>query len=300
MTGPAGNWHRAWRRHLRICREEAWGQCPADPAWQAVPLFGDGCTLRASNPHFSPETLFGGFRRSLHLSHVQLVEGELVALPWPEVTLLLMEMALGDETGVPRSYCADLYTPADPRRWLGLMVERLDISVRQGERDVLARLGLKGEAEEPNPALSESDFDYSAITPVPFTFDRATLSVDGTAITDAEAFALRLENDLSEGPNRLGRVAFLLPGKRAVSLELQGLDDSGAANEAVRQDLTLSFGAVFTHPAGHTFSIELPVLHAQSNREDAPPGELARTVLRLDAATDEQGREITWSVQLSS
>ena len=34
--------HTARHRHLRICREDAWGECPAEPAWQAVPVLGDG------------------------------------------------------------------------------------------------------------------------------------------------------------------------------------------------------------------------------------------------------------------
>lgn len=300
MTGPAGNWHRAWRRHLRVCREEVWGECPGSPAWQAVPLFAEGFTLKASNPHFSPDSMFGGLRRSLHLSYLQRVEGGLVALPWPQVAAPLLAMALGDEAGALPSYSMDFYTPADPRRCTGAIVDRLELSAAPPERDAVLRLSLKARAEEPNPALGEDDFDYSTLSPVPFTFDRAAVSLNGTALTDAEGFTLRVQNRLAEGPNRLGRVGFLLPGKRAVSLELQGLDDSDALNEAIREDAPFSFEAAFAHPDGHALALSVPVLHPQANAEEARPGELARSVVRMEAGTDEQGNDITWSLQLST
>lgn len=300
MTGPAGNWHYARQRHLRVCREGVWGRCPDSPSWSVVPVFGDGYRLKATNPHFRPETAFGGYKRSVHISHIQVVGGTFVTLPWPEVAGLLLEMALERQGGALHSYCMDYYTPADPRRHLGVMVDGLDIVGTAAGRDVRFRFALQAATEEGNPGLSEDHFDYSGISPVPFAFGGATVNLDGTPVTGAEQFTLRVRNDLARGPNRAGTIGFLAAGERAVSLRLRKLDDSGAFNAALRTGGTISFEATLTHPEGHTLSLELPVLYPEEGDEEARPGTLARTTLHMEAGTDAEGNDISYSVSLST
>ncbi|MCK4284471.1 MAG: hypothetical protein KAX44_09160 [Candidatus Brocadiae bacterium] len=300
MTGPAGKWHGARERRLRICREESWGCCPEEPSWSVVPVFGDGYKLKAANPHFRPATQFGGWKRSVHISHLQIVTGRFVTLPWPQVTGLLLEMALDREAGALPSYCMDYCTPADPRRHLGVMVDDLDVIASAAGRDVEFRFALQAAAEEANAGLTENDFDYSGISPVPFMFDRAALKLDGTPVTGVEQFTLRVKNSLAEGPNRGGTVAFLLAGQRAVSLEMRKLDDGDAFNAAVRTGGVIGFEATLLHPEGYCLCLELPVLHPEGGEEDAEPGRLARASLRMEAGTDGEGNDISYTLDLGA
>jgi hypothetical protein len=277
-----------------------WGQCPTEPDWLAVPLYGDGFDLKARSPHFRPGTRFGGFRRALHLPEAQRVAGRLATLPWPEVTALLLEAALQrDAAGELGSYCADYYTPADPRRYAGVMVEELRISATGPGRDLRLHLALMGRGEEPRPALSEADFDYGGLSPVPFGFEGAALSVGGVPATDVEAFSLQVRNNLAVGPNMGGRIAFLNAGPRAVSLELTSLARDSDANDAIRSGATLSFEATFSHPDGHALAISLPVLHPEAAQEAAGPETLARSTARMEAGTDAQGDDVTYLLNLN-
>jgi hypothetical protein len=298
MTGPAGNWHYARRRHLRICREEVWGECPERPAWLTVPVFGDGFKLKATSPHFSPGSAFGGYRRTVQLGYVRQVAGEFVSLAWPQTAAVLLEMTLERDAIDLHSYCMDYYSPADPRRCLGVMVDQLQMSARPPRWDVVFRLGLKARTEGASPALLESDFDYAGLSPVPLRFERASVSLNGTPMTDVEAFSVQVQNNLEEGPNRGGAVGFLIAGCRAVSLDLTMLDDSDAINDAIRNDGAMSFQATLTHPEGHTLALSLPALHPQTNPEEAEPGQLARGLVHMEAGTDSQGNDITYALHL--
>ncbi len=299
MGGPSGNWHYGRRRHLRLCREEAWGSCPDEPAWQAVPVLGDGFSLKAASPRFRPDTYYGGWRRSVHVSYLQLVSGAFVTLPWPQVAELLLDVALDRQDGELPGYCMDYYTPADPRRYLGVKADGLDVVASALGRDAEFRFALQAAAEEAAPGLEEGDFDYGGLSPVPFVFDGAVVKLDGAEVTGVEQFTLRVRNHLAAGPNRGGTIAFLAAGQRAVSVELRKLDDGDAFNAAVRSGGTLSFEAAFAHPEGHVLDLALPVLHAEESAEEAEPARLARAVLRTEAGTDEEGDDLVYAVNLA-
>jgi hypothetical protein len=289
-----GDRHLSSSRHLRICREAVWGQCPASPSWQVIPILGDGYTLRARCLYFSPDTEYGGFRRSVHLPACQQVRGVLLARLWPEAVALLMEMALDRDNGELHSYCADCYAPSDPRRVVGTMVDRFDLETSGSGRGIQLRLEMVGRSEERNADLRETDFDYAGLSLAPFTFDRAAVSLDGSPVTCAEGFAVRVRNGLSAGPSRGGYVAFLAASKRAVSLELTRLDDDGAFAQAVRGGGTLSFMAALAHPQGHALTVELPNLYPVADNGSAAPGELAKSVYLMEAGTDSNGDDITY------
>lgn len=299
MSGPTGNWHAASQRHLRLCREDDWGQCPAEPDWHSVPLTEQGLGLKATNPRFRPQTLYGGWRRHVHLSSGQVVGGRLDTLLWPQLSALLLDMALDRAQGTPHSFTTDLYTPADPRRCVGAMVERLELRRTPGRTDVSVTLHLRARAEEPNGALAPDDFDYSGLSPVPFTFGAASIRLDSETLTGVEGFALAVRNDLSAGPQCQGTISYLLAAHRAAALELTKLDDSAAVNAAIRSGGTLSFEMTLTHPEGHSLHLAMPVLHPESARETAEPGALARTTVRMEAGTDEAGDDITCAVELN-
>ncbi len=299
MSGPSGNWHYPRRRHVRVCRELAWGVCPAAPAWQALPVLPGGCTVRAARPRWRPDSRYGGFRGAPPLSDGVQVTGTLATEAWPQLAGLVLEMALERTGGEPASYCLDHFTPSDPRRCLGLMADRLRVRATAESGHVLFELLLRGKAEEPNAPLAEADFDYAALSPVAFTLARAAVTVDGASITAVEALTVEVRNHLAAGPARSGAAAFLAAGRREVRLELRSLDADGALDEALRGDAALAFEAVFSHPEGHSLTLALPVLHPEENAPDAGADGLARTVLRAVAGTDAGGDDITYLLTLS-
>jgi len=291
--------HTARNRHLRICREENWGKCPAQPAWQCVPVSGDGYRPAAVAGLFAPATQFGGWRRAVLLEEAKDVRGEFVCLAWPQVTALLLGMALDRSGDALASYCLDYYTPADARRHLGAKVERMELVATSRSRPLEIRLVLRGRAEEANATLTEGDFDYANISPVPFALGGTRVSVDGAELTGIEGFRLRVENHLVTGPPLAGAPAFLIAGRRTIALELSKSDDDAALKEALRAGTPVAFEAQFAHPEGHTLGAQLPRLHVVTNQDSAVAGELAGTVARMEAAADEAGQDITWSLDLN-
>ena len=300
MSGPAGNWHASWERHLRVCREDAWAQLPAEPQWQSVPIAAGGWHLKAANHRFRPAALYDGYRPTVQLSRLQEVAGRFATSLWPELAELLLDMALKRPGGELDSYCMDFFTPADPRRYAGVMAERLEITAGAERADLSVRLRLRAGAEAPHPTLAPEDFDYAGLSPAPFTFDGAQIWLDSEPLSDVEAFKLSVHNALSVGPSRLGSIAYLAAGPRAIELDLTKLDDSDAVNAAIREGTTLGFQMSLAHPAGHSLTLSLPVLHAESAREDAGPEGLARTTVRLTAATDGAGDDVTYAVSLTT
>lgn len=293
--------HTARHRHLRICREEAWGECPAAPAWQAVPVLGDGLKTAPAATLFGPDTLYGGWRRTVLLGEAEQVRGTLVALAWPQVAALLLGMALERTDGALASYCLDAYTPAGSRRQSGVMAQTLEVVASADGGDVSLRLGLVGRAEEALAGLTEADFDYGAISPVGFSLRGAAVGVDGAALTSVGGFRLRVDNGLEAGPPLAdGAPAFLLAGPRRVGLELTKADDDGALRAALRSGTPLAFDAAFTHPEGHALDFALPCLYAASADDGAAPGAVAEEATRLEAATGPGGDDVTWSVDLNA
>jgi hypothetical protein len=298
MSGPSGQWHAAERRHLRVCREAAWGECPAEPDWTAVPIWGDGFRLRAVNSRFSPDTFYGGWRRSVLVSHFVQVGGTLVTQLRPETAAFVLGMALDrSPAGEAGSYALDFYTPAGPRRYLGAMAEAMRLELRAADGEAVLALRFRAKDERANDELSESDFDYSALGPVPFRFAGAQVSVDGAAVTGVERLLLEVRNNLAAGPNRLGRVAFLLAGRREVSVELAVSDDGPAFLEAVRDGAAVSLEAALRHPAGHRLTIALPLLQVESVRPEAAPGTISRATVHMEAAVGETGDDVTYTLE---
>jgi hypothetical protein len=298
MTSPPGEWHRADARHLRVCREDAWGECPASPQWTCLPLAGEGLRMSAADVLFTPPTFIGGHAAPFQLPEGHRLAGRLEARLWPETSGLLLSAALDRSDGRMPSHCLDWFAPSGSRRFLGVMVDRLVLTGRGDSGESALVLDLVGRTEEANASLGSGDFAYEGLSPVPFLFRDAALTIDSTALTGIEQFRLEVRNGLQAGPLRQGRVAFIAAGKRAVSLELTGLLSSDYLADAARTGAELSFSARFGHPAGHTMEIFLPALRAESDAPLIRPGELAREEARLVAAAGEGGTEITRNVNL--
>ena len=303
---PGVRSHLGSRRNMRICRETNWAECPGAPTWYDVPILEDGMKLKAVNNRYIPNTNFQGWKQPCQVCHFQEVSGDLVTHPWVEQVDFLMDMVLermanpaDDNYQDVYSYCLDHYTPDDPRRYLGAVVETLTIAATgTGDADVRLTLSLRAKSEAENDALTEGDFDYSDVSCVPFMFAHAAILLDGNPVTDVEAFTIAIENNVQQGPNSGGYVAYLIAGRRTISLELTELNNCDAFNQAIRGCGEVSFQATFTHPSGSTWDIELPVLYVSESDEDGTPDASAKENPRMTAATDESDDDIISTVDV--
>ncbi len=297
MSAPAGQPHLPRRRHARLCREQMWGVCPDVPDWRCLPMVADGTALPLSQRHVRADGWFGGYRRALHLPGLQVAGGKLTSRLWPELAEYLLAAVLERDGTALRSYCLDLYTPAAPRRLLGVIVKRMALSA--GPEGALLRLDLMGRHEEANEALTPDLFDYSGLSPVPFRFRWATVTMDEDVVTDIEQVVITVENHVAAGPSRAGFAAYLAAGVRAVSVELKAPSDSAALRAALRIGDSLGLALELNHPAGHSLDLSLPALQPERVSEQVQPGRLVRETVALAASTDSAGDDITYAVTLN-
>ena len=304
MPGPDGQVHRGWRRQTRWALESSWGELPAEPEWLSVPIQDGAMGLATTVLPYEAPGLYGGLKRTVLLREGLAAAGRVVTLAWPQVTEYLLDAALA-RVADPESadyqdlssYSVDFYTPSDPRRFSGAVVEELEL--RAEPRAAAFALTLRAWKEESNAGLSANDFDYAALSPAPFRLRGAQVSINTVAVADVEAFTLTVRSDVREGPSAGGLPAFLIAGRRTVRLDLAKLDASSVFGDALRDGTTLSFAASFSHPEGHTLTLSAPALHAAQSEELAPPERVARVRPRLVAATDGAGCDVSYEVFLS-
>jgi len=309
MPGITGVHHGA-RRQIRISQENDYGIVNPAPSWQTVPYLGDGFKLKASSPLYTPDTNYGGWvDKSIAIAHRQEVAGDLVTLPWPQITLLLLDMALQRDAGDEQdlySYTVDHYTPVDPRRYRGTVAESLRIAVTgTGDGEVQLTVGLRAQDETENDGLVPGDFSVAGIDQVPFMHAQSVLKVNAGVVADVESWTLSVTNTMESGPLgpkagvTLGVVGFQVAGQREVTLDINKLNRSDLFNRAIREALNISFEATFTHPLGHVLQIQLPKLAVSASDEDATPSRVAKEAPRMVALADAAGHCVVYAVDLS-
>ena len=311
MPGIAGNVHHGARRHVRLVREDDFGQVPGAPTWVDVPILGDGMKLKATSEPYSPDTNFGGFvDQRIAIQHKLDVAGGLTTLLWPQIAKALLDMALerdaanGDDL---YSYSFDHYTPADPRRYRGVVAETLRLSVSgTGDAETQISLDLRGQDEAENNTLAPADFDYSAIDLRPFMGPDATVEIDTVASFDVETWTLTVENTVAQGPyiRKVGIhhsvVCYLIAGRRRISLELTRVNRQDEFNDAIRSATDISFEANFRHPEGHILQLQLPKLVVPASEEDGTPSQVAKESPRLIAVANAAGNALVYGVDLAA
>jgi hypothetical protein len=253
--------------------------------------------MGAEDVLFTPSTLMGGHAAPFHLSEGHRVRGRLQCLLWPETTDLLLAAGLERADGLIPTHCLDWYAPSGSRRFLGVLAESVELAA-QASGDCMLSLNLIGRSEGDNPSLAASDFDYAGVSPVPFGFHGATVSIDAAGLSDVEEFRLTISNGLEVGPLRHRAATFIAPGKREISVELTKLASDEGLAEAVQAGTELAFAAVLSHPAGHSMTLSLPRLRAASSLALPRPDELVRETVLLRAAAPAGGEEIAWEINL--
>ena len=278
MPGLGGHPHHNYDRHLRASREATFGVVNPSPSWQVLPILGDGYKLFDSSPRFVPETNVGGWREQVGIHHQHEIAGAHTMLAWPTPTCFVLSAALDrDADGDVYSYTHDYYSPADPRRALGAVVESLAIRVSgTGDSDVQIEATWRAKRQNENDALSEDDYDYSALAGVPFMFRDARLEINTVHVIDVSAFTLNLSNNIDVGPNVGGYVAYLIAGRREITLDVSKANISQQMADLIRDGGSISFEADFVHPEGHRLQIQLPVLAVETSDEAVSATEIAK------------------------
>ncbi len=290
--------HIARRRHLRLCAEDVWGECPASPQWHCVPLHGEGYDVAARARLLASEAGLAGWRRSPLLAVAWSLRGTLGALAYPQLTDLLLGMALERSNGEVASWCADCWAPGDPRRHLGLMADRLELSASAGSPDFALRISLLGMREQANPDLAEDQFSYAGVGYVPFRLTHSTVCLDAVELADVRELRLLVDNRLAEGPSRPYGPAYIATGRRTVTAQLVLADDA-ALREAQRAGATCALSVDAVHPAGHSLTLDLPCALPAEVEDRTPPDAVARTRWTLEAGSDAGGSDLTYELTLT-
>jgi hypothetical protein len=252
---------------------------------------------------YSPAS-YESWKRTMVLPELHEVSGRVHVLAWPTVTEYVLNAAL--ERNPDRlssryldlhSYTLDFFTPSDPRRYLGGVAERL--LLRAGPAGVLIALDVRAWKEAENAPLTESDFDYTGLSPVPFRLRDAAITLGGSTLSDIEEFTVAVDNNVQPGPPAGGYAAFLLAGPRTVSLDMVKLDNSSAINEAIREGSVLSFVSRFSHPDGHEMVLELPALYAAANVEGGRPAQFAHSRALFEVGIDQNGYDLICQITLA-
>jgi len=210
MPGPTS--HGGWRRHINMARnaaDEAYGSVPDAEEWHAIPILDNGFTLKATSPLYRPNLNIGkDWREHVAIPHSQVVQGDVTTLLFPEIAQYLLDAALlrVDDVDSPNhqdvyGHVIDYFTPVDPRRYLGVVVNTLRLAcTHTGDADAQVTLSCLGLREEEADALVETDFDYTGLSYVPFMADFATVAVNGVDVLDVENWTLTVENNIGEAP----------------------------------------------------------------------------------------------------
>jgi hypothetical protein len=313
MPGAPANTHFNWRRLLSIAQEANFGVAiaggPDGAGWEIVPVLGDGMKLKAESPRFRPDTNIMGYQQSIAVHHQQEVAGSYTTLAFPQVAALAAQMAIvrAAATDDLRSYTLDLFTPPDPRQYLGTVAESLNLRVTgTGDADVQLELALRARQEVEANALVETDFTYAGDA-IPFMFRDAVLQLEGATVTDVDEFTITVENNISQGPMRRfitpdgiprGLVDYLVAGRRLITLELTKLNYNDAFNESIRDGGSLSFQANFFHPLGHLWTIQMPHVVFEGSEESTSGEDVTKEAPRGFAIAVTPDGDIAWEVDL--
>jgi len=289
---------------FRMVREDSYGTLPGSPTWQDVPYLEDGLDLGGAREHYRPDLNVGVGHQAdqVVIPHRDTPDGALTTLPFPEIAGMLLDAGLErDPDGDLYSYQAEHYTPVDPRRYTGLVVNTLTITATgTGDGDVQFELDFMGRSQEADDSIAQSDFDYEAsLTLVPFMFRDASLYLQDEEVADIEEWTLTVENDLAEGPIIGDHRGYIEAQGRSISLEMTKVHHNDGFRQAARDGLTVVFEADFSHPNGHYMSIKIPRLFVPETSEDDTPSTLVKESPTMEAARDsEYGYDIDWGVDL--
>ena len=306
MPGVGGQPHIGALRHVRLVQETTFGEVPVAPDWTSLPILEDGFKLKATSERYWGNTNYGGdHRRHMAVHHKLDVAGDLVTLPWPEATLLMLDMALERDASLDLySYTIDHYTPVDPRRYLGAVAERLTIGFEPPE--VRFTLGMRAKLEQEYNALVPGDFDYSGLTLSPFMYAGAEIRINDVLYTHIDSGTLTIENNVAAGPpvrtagTPLGTAAYLIAQQRAISFESTQLNWDDEFNEAIRDGGLFSLDIRLYHPAGHICQIQVPAMVVEESDEDGTPDQVAKESPRLEALVPSGGtNDIIYAVDLT-
>jgi hypothetical protein len=290
--------HAARRTRLRLAPEETYGALPATPEWQTVPL-----ALEQPGPHAvleidRPERpLTTAVRHSS--AGMAYVQGRFASPGMPDATELLLDLALGRDTGgeLP-SFTADAWSPDDPRRLGGLVVSALRLAASPSGSLVTAT--LLGRSEAANEGLSAADFASPGPDLSPFALRNAQVTAAGTELAGVRSFVLYVDNAVQPGPRDASvspaRPAWMRPGARKLALTLRYYATTGTLRDLQRSVGPFALAVTLPNASGRTISLDFPAVYCRSVRRVPGREGPAEYEAALEPVADATGNDVTWTV----
>ena len=259
--------HRGYRHHVRFSQstESTYGVKPDGTSWVDLPILDFGLAMTAH--HFEPEDNVSGWQSPRAVLNRKEVKGDLSCLLYPSFVEELFEWALDrDSDGNLHSRTVQHRNPIEQRQFAGAMVDTMTIKGEE-KGEVSVQLGLIAKTAEDTTDFSA---DPTYITDVALKFQDAVIELpDGTELTTAEDFEIKVNNNLQIGPtygaNQL--IAFCRSARQEVTGSVSLPFDADTYVDLMRAGTTSSLEIVLTHPTQNTdgvVTIAIAKLHLTS------------------------------------
>ncbi|MEW6359644.1 MAG: phage tail tube protein [Planctomycetota bacterium] len=246
------NIHTGHKHHVRFSQspEATYGVKPVGTNWVNLPVlkFGLGMTPH----HFEPQDNASGRQSPRAVLNRKEVKGDLSCLLYPAMVEEFFEWALDrDANGDLYSRTVQTRNPIEQRQYAGAMVDAMTIKGEE-KGEVSVALGLIAKTAEETSDFS-ADPTYAA--DAAFKFQDAVVQLpDGTELTTAENFEIKVNNNLQVGPyyGDSQLIAFCKGARQEVTGSVSIPFDADAYVELMRAGTTSSLEIVLTHPTQTT------------------------------------------------
>ncbi|NOZ20406.1 MAG: hypothetical protein GXP25_04875 [Planctomycetes bacterium] len=244
--------HEGHKHHVRFSQstETTYGVKPVATNWVDLPVTDFDLAMEAQ--HFEPEDNVSGWQSPRAVLNRKEVKGDVSCLLYPVMVEELFEWALGRDTnGALYSRTIQHRNPIEQRQYAGVMVDTMAIKGDE-KGDVSVQLGLIARTAEDTTDFSA---DPTYTTDVAFKFQDAVIELpDGTELTTAEDFEIKVSNHLKVGPyyGSSQVIAFCKGARQDVTGSVSFPFDADTYVDLMRAGTKSSLEIVLTHPTQTT------------------------------------------------
>jgi hypothetical protein len=297
MTALTGS-HTARETRFRLACEAAYGLLPDTPEWHFLPLApGDRGLSGVLDVERTPQTPTATAKSS-HAGAAH-VAGRIACPGLPASAEQILDLALArGPGGEPISWTADVYSPDDPTRLTGLVVDELEWTVHTRGSELA--VAVLGRSEQPKADLSPADFGDPPSDLAPYTLRGAQVTAGGSALAGVREVALHVRNAVRPGPAEVStsgalRPAWMSAGRRTVTVRLRYLAAGGVFRALQRSGQSFALVAALPNAMGRLLTVQLPAVYCRSVRPVKDTGGPAERRAELLAVADTNGTDISWT-----